>query len=123
MLYESGEDYLETILILKNKLKKVRSIDIANTLGYSKPSVSRAVKILKENGYVDVDENNCIILTEKGLNKAKKVFDRHNTIFEFLNSVLGVDKDNADKDACKIEHIISEVTFNKIKDFLKKGDN
>lgn len=120
MLYESGEDYLETILILKNKLNKVRSIDIANTLGYSKPSVSRAVKILKENGYIDVDENNFIILTEKGLNKASEVFDRHNTIFEFLNSVLGVDEDNADKDACKIEHIISEVTFNKIKDFLKK---
>lgn len=121
MLYESGEDYLETILILKNKFKKVRSIDIANTLGYSKPSVSRAVKILKENGYIDVDENNFIILTEKGLDKASEVFDRHNTIFDFLHSVLGVDKDNADKDACKIEHIISKVTFNKIKDFLKNA--
>ncbi|MGL5972853.1 MAG: metal-dependent transcriptional regulator [Oscillospiraceae bacterium] len=120
-MYESGEDYLETILTLKKKKEYVRSIDIANEFGYSKASISRAMGVLKDTGYIFMDENNYIEFTEKGLIKATQILERHNLIFSFLKDVLGVNEDIADKDACKIEHIISDETFIKLKEHIQKG--
>jgi len=113
-IHESGENYLETILLLNKRNQSVRAIDVANELNYSKPSVSRALGLLKENGYIIID-NNFISLTEKGIAKANSVYQRHIHITNFLISTLGVDKTTAELDACKIEHIISEKTFNLIK--------
>lgn len=115
-MQESQENYLETIymLLLENK-EAIRSVDIANTLNYSKASVSRAMKILKENGYILFNENNTISLTEKGLNKAKAIYERHQVITSFLVQTLGIDQTLAEQDACRIEHIISEETFQKMK--------
>lgn len=117
-IYESGEDYLETILILHNTTGFVRSIDIANKLGYSKPSISRAISILKSNGYITVEKSGEVVLTEKGREKAENVYSRHLLISEFLQKKLGVDEETADSDACKIEHVISEQTFEKLKIFM-----
>lgn len=117
-LQESGENYLETILVLKNRLGYVRSIDIATELGFSKPSISRAVGILKEAGYVVVEPTGNIVLTETGQEMANKVYERHIVISKFLELSLGVDKEIADKDACKIEHIISEESFSKMKEIV-----
>lgn len=119
-LQESGEMYLETILILKERITNVRSIDIANELGFSKPSVSRAVGILKANNYIIVDEMGYITLTENGLNVANKMFERHNIISKAL-MMLGVNEKTAIQDACRIEHIISEESFEKIKLYLNKN--
>ena len=119
-IYESGEDYLETILVLHNTTGFVRSIDIANKLGYSKPSISRAVVILKENGYITVEKSGEIILTEKGREKAESIYARHLVLREFLKNVLGVDEDTANSDACKIEHDISDETFAKLKSFVEE---
>ncbi|NLJ16268.1 MAG: metal-dependent transcriptional regulator [Clostridiales bacterium] len=118
-IQESGEDYLETILILKNRKGYVRSVDIANELGYSKPSVSRAMGILKEAGYITVESGGSICLTEKGQQKAEAVYERHLTITNYLHRVLDVPSDIAAKDACRIEHIISEETFDAIKNAVK----
>lgn len=118
-IQESGENYLETILLLKKRLGTVRSIDIANELGFSKPSISRAVGILKENGYITVERGGNIELTDKGLETASSVFERHQTLTRFLSEKLGVSPENAEEDACRIEHIISEETFSAIKDFMK----
>lgn len=118
-LHESGEDYLETILILKNRQGFVRSIDVANELGFSKPSISRAMSILRDNGYITIELGGNIVLTEKGKEKAGSVYERHVLITEFFVKVLGVDKGIAEKDACKIEHDISDETFLKIKKYLK----
>ena len=104
---ESAENYLETILILSNKNGSVRSIDIANELGFSKPSVSIAMKNLRENGYIDVMGDGSIILLEPGRNIAENLYMRHTVLTEALVT-LGVSKDTASEDACKIEHIISE---------------
>ncbi len=117
-IYESGEDYLETILILKNKNGSVRSIDIASELGYSKPSVSRAVGVLKKAGYILVDEKGHITFTEDGLALAEKIYNRHETISQFFVEVLGISEDTAVKDACRIEHDLSDETFGKICDAL-----
>lgn len=111
---ESRENYLETILILTRRHENVRSIDIANELGYSKPSISRAMKILRKHGYIIIDENGYISLTEIGLNKAKQILEKHLTIKKFLMQ-LGVDEKTAEIDACRIEHIISPITFERIK--------
>ena len=116
-IHESGENYLETILILQNKLGFVRSIDIANELEYTKPSISRAVSILKQAEYITVQESGQIILTEKGMQKANQIYDRHKIITRYLILSLGVSRETADQDACRIEHIISQETFDKIKDF------
>jgi DtxR family transcriptional regulator, Mn-dependent transcriptional regulator len=113
-LQESGEDYLETILILREKRPQVRSIDIVNTTGYSKPSISRAVGILKENNYINVDELGCITLTEQGEKVALGIYERHTLLTKFLVS-MGVSEQVAAEDACRIEHVISEETFEKIK--------
>ena len=113
-LLESGEMYLETILILKNKYGYVRSIDIAHEMNYSKPSVSRAMSFLKEDGYIENDPHGMILLTEKGQAIAEKIYDRHKTLTRYLIS-LGVSEDTAQKDACRIEHVISDESFGKIK--------
>lgn len=123
-LQESGEMYLETILVLKNKIANVRSIDIANELGFSKPSVSRAVSILKSNDYITVNSLGYISLTEKGSKVANTMLERHNLLSKAL-IMLGVDKEIATRDACRIEHVISEQSFDKIKDHIKNlnGNN
>ncbi len=118
-MYESGENYLETILILKRRIGEVRSIDIARELEYSKPSVSRAVGILKEDGLIVVDGSGYIELTEEGKEKAESVYDRHQQLTVFLMETAGVSHEAAEKDACRIEHVISEDTYQGIKRFLK----
>ncbi len=122
-LYESGENYLETILILKKKLGNVRSIDIAGELGYSKPSVSRAIGILKADGYIIVEPNGNICLTDEGMKRANAVYDKHITLTRYLMDVLGVSPQVAENDACRIEHIISEETFEKIKEAVSEIKN
>jgi len=117
-IYESGETYLETILILQEKNGAVRSVDIANELGYSKPSVSRAMGILKKSEYIEIGENGNILLTESGKQKAAEIFNRHKIITEFLMRSLGVSAELADKDACRIEHIISQEVFEKMKKYV-----
>ena len=116
-LHESGEMYLETILILKNRCGYVRSIDIAHELGYSKPSVSRAVSLLKENDYITYDPNGMILLTEKGSEIAESIYERHKVLSKYLIS-LGVSEDTAQRDACRMEHVISPETFDIIKKAL-----
>ncbi len=115
---ESGEDYLETILILQERTGYVRSIDVAAELGFSKPSVSRAVGILKADGFITVNPDGQILLTESGFKRARGVYDRHLLITRFLQDILGVSKKNTDEDACKIEHVISEETFEKLTKFV-----
>lgn len=117
---ESAENYLEAILMLKNKNGYVRSIDIANHLNFTKPSVSVAMKSFREEGYVMVDSAGEISLTEKGLEIAEKMYERHRLIAKGLMA-LGVDEATAYEDSCKIEHDLSVTTFEKIKDHLKKN--
>ena len=116
---ESGENYLEAILVLKNKKGNVRSIDIAHELMVSKPSVSVAMKHFRENGYITVESDGSISLTEKGQAVATRVYERHQIITKALMA-LGVDEITAIEDACKIEHDISEKTFEKLKEFTEK---
>nr|WP_312575960.1 metal-dependent transcriptional regulator [Sedimentibacter sp.] len=123
MIHESGEDYLETILLLYNRNGYVRSIDIANELNYTKPSVSRAMSILKNSDYIVVDKNGHILLTDKGKHTAEKISERHDLIAKFLINVLGVSEENAYNDSCRIEHVISEESFQKIKEYLKTTVN
>lgn len=118
-IYESAEDYLEAILMLRERLGMVRSIDIVNQLGYSKPSVSVAMKRLRENGYIQMDGEGYITLTEAGLEIASRVYTRHRLLTNFFMQ-LGVSKETADADACKIEHDLSEETFQKIKEHAWK---
>jgi len=120
-IYESGEDYLETILLLQNKNGLVRSIDIANELGYTKASISRAMSILKDAEYIVIGEKGNILLTDKGLQKANEVLDRHEVIVEFLVKTLGVDTELADQNACRIEHVISQEVFEKMMDFVREN--
>ncbi len=117
-LMESGEMYLETILILSNKLPQVRSIDVADEMNYSKPSVSRAMGILRNGGYIEVDRNGFITLTQLGKELAEKIYDRHNTLTCARKRIGGSEK-RAAKDACRVEHYISEETFRAIKERLK----
>lgn len=117
-IQESAENYLETILILKNKNGAVRSIDIANELGFSKPSVSVAMKNLRENGYIEVDSSGYITLLDSGRQIAEKIYERHTTLSKWLVS-LGVDAKTAAQDACRIEHIISSESFEAIKKIAK----
>lgn len=118
-LQESGEMYLETILILSRKSNAVRSIDISEYMGYSKPSVSRAMRLLKADGYISVDGGGYITLTESGRKIAEKIYERHNVLAEALK-MLGVSETAAVADACKIEHDISDESFEAIKRHLKK---
>lgn len=119
-MYESGENYLETILLLKKKKGNVRSIDVARELGFSKPSVSRAVGLLKEDGFIETDKDGMILLTKDGLAMAERIYDRHQVLTKFLMNTAMVSKETAEKDACKIEHILSEETYQGIKKFGKE---
>jgi len=113
-IQESGEMYLESILVLKGKLGQVRSIDVVHHTGYSKPSISRALGVLKADGMVTVDENGYIELTDEGREHATKVYERHRILSLFFESI-GVSAPVADSDACKVEHVISDETFERIK--------
>ncbi len=114
---ESSENYLETILILSHRLPAVRSIDIANELAFKKSSVSVAMKHLRENGYITVNDMGNILLTTEGRQIAEMIYERHTLLTGWLES-LGVDKKTADTDACRIEHMISKESFEAIKKFL-----
>ena len=120
-LQESGEMYLETIYRLSKTKTVVRSLDVAEDMGYSKPSVSRAVKLLKDGEYITVDANGYLNLTDHGRDIAEKIFERH-TLLSKLLVKLGVDPYIAAKDACKIEHVISDESFEAIKEFIAKED-
>jgi len=119
-MHESGEDYIETIYLLKKKKGFVRSIDVASELNFSRPSVSRAVGILKEDGYLTVGKDGELELTELGLKKAKSVYEKHTNLTKFLMLTAKVSADVAENDACRIEHIISPETFKGIKKYLKE---
>ncbi len=119
-LQESGEMYLETILILNKKNPAVRAIDISEYMGYSKPSVSRAVGLLKSGGFITVDKDGFIALTEDGLTVANKIYERHTLLTQFLIR-LGVDPDTASEDACKLEHAISDTSFEAIKRYANEN--
>ena len=120
-MQESGEMYLETILILSRK-GPVRSIDVSEYMGYSKPSVSRAVSLLKSGGYLTMEDNGFLHLTEAGKELAEKIYDRHITLTEALLS-LGVDRESASEDACRIEHVISDASFRAIKAHMANWKN
>ena len=117
-IHESGQMYLETIYILRQTKSFVRAIDVGEQLGYTKPSVSRALSILKKDGYVEVDGEGAITLTSKGLAIAETMYTRHTVLTEMLKG-LGVDEKTAAEDACRIEHVISAETFSAMKKTLK----
>ena len=117
---ESSEMYLETILLLTQKQPHVRAIDIVHSTGYTKPSVSRAMGLLRKNGYIAVDDDGYISLTEEGKALSSKILERHRVLSAFLEKI-GVSHDVACDDACKMEHIVSEETFEKMKDYLSKS--
>lgn len=121
-LQESGEMYLETIYILSQKSNYVRSIDVGEYMGFSKPSVSRAVGILKKGGFLNMDKDGALTLTDAGLEIAQKIYERHTTLTDFLIR-LGVDEDTAAEDACKIEHDISDQSFEALKQHVLKYTN
>ena len=115
-LQESGQMYLETIFVLTQNSKAVRAIDVGEYMGFSKPSVSRALGLLKNGGFVIADENGFLSLTEAGLEVARKIYERH-TVMTKLLIYLGVDKETATEDACKLEHAISDKSFEALKKF------
>ncbi len=118
-LQESAEMYLETIYMLSKTKGVVRSIDVAEYMQYSKPSVCRAVGLLKNGGYLLMAKDGALTLTPEGIEVANKIFERHTILSEFLKKI-GVEDEVAAKEACKIEHVISDDTLNKIKEFLEK---
>ena len=118
-LQESGEMYLETILILSREKGSVRSIDISEHMGYSKPSVSRAVGLLKRGNYITVEDDGHILLTDEGRQIAEKIMSRHTLLTRMLES-LGVSRETAAADACKMEHVISDETFDAIKNHMQQ---
>lgn len=122
-LLESGENYLEEILILTKRNGSVRSIDIANKMEYTKASVSRAMSNLKRENYIIMEADGRIILTKEGLKKATAVYEKHCMLTRFINEVLGVDPEIAEKDACRIEHVISPETFAGIKKLVKDNES
>ena len=121
VIHESAENYLESILVLQERRGQVRSIDIVNELGFSKPSVSIAMKKLRENGYSSMEPDGRITLNESGLAIANRIYDRHKTITRFF-MLLGVSEDVATEDACKVEHDISDETFEKIRQFVNASE-
>ena len=118
-IQESGEMYLETILILSREKQYVRSIDVCEYMGYSKPSISRAVSLLRNSGYVDMDDRGYLSLTDSGRAIAEKIYERHLVLSTVLKN-LGVDEKAAVEDACRIEHVISDETFAAIKDHIPR---
>ena len=119
-LQESGEMYLETILVLSQRQRYVRSIDVADYMGYSKPSVSRAVSLLKQGEYITVDREGFLYLTDAGREVAEKIYERHTVLTQLLISI-GVDPETAEEDACRVEHDISDETFKKIKEHVNRS--
>ena len=119
-IQESAENYLETVLMLRQRKGFVRSIDIANEMGFSKPSVSIAMKNLKENGYITIDDGGMISLTDKGREIAEKTYERHTLFTEWLIR-LGVSPEVAAEDACRMEHAVSEESFAAIKNFVQQN--
>ena len=117
---ESAEMYLETILMLTKEKGQVRSIDVARQTGYSKPSISRAMGLLKKRGLIEINELGYITLTDTGKDSAHRILERHHILTEFLLSI-GVDEKNAEEDACRMEHIISDVSLTRIKEFTQKS--
>ena len=117
-LQESGEMYLETIYVLSKEHDSVRSVDVAEHMGYSKPSVSRAVGLLKKGGYLTMAEDGYLTLTDEGKATAKKIFERHTVLSKFL-ALVGVSDEVAAKDACKIEHVVSDETIAAIKKYIE----
>ncbi|MBP5249951.1 MAG: metal-dependent transcriptional regulator [Lachnospiraceae bacterium] len=118
-LQESGEMYLEAIYVLSQNSNMVRAIDVGDYLGYSKPSVSRAVGVLTDGGFITRDTDGCIKLTSAGLKRAKSIYERHTVLTRVLIN-LGVDEETASEDACRIEHYISDKTFSAIKKHMKE---
>ena len=122
VIHQSAEDYLEVILILRKRLGMVRSIDIVNEMHFKKPSVSVAMKKLRESGHIHTDEDGYITLTQQGKEVAERIYERHQVLSSVLVS-LGVDAETAAADACRIEHVISEQTFDCIKQHIEKYGN
>lgn len=118
-LQESGEMYLETILVLSKQQRFVRSIDVAEHMGFSKPSVSRAVSLLKQGEYITVDREGFLYLTDAGREVAEKIYERHTVLTQLLINI-GVDPEVAEADACRVEHDISDETFAKIKEHVHR---
>lgn len=121
-IQESGENYLETILILEKEKGNVRSIDVANHLGFSKASISRAMGILREAGYLVMDDGGNLLLTEAGREKAEQIYGRHRLITRFFVEALQVNPQTAEKDACRIEHVISEETIEQMRQWLQTAE-
>ncbi len=121
-IYASGEDYLEAVLVLQKKKVMVRSVDLARHMGFSKPSISHAVGVLKNGGFLTVNEDGYFHLTEDGREVAEKIYERHQFFTEQLVAV-GVDRETAERDACRIEHAISEEAFQKLKASVEKQSN
>ncbi|MCI6886514.1 MAG: metal-dependent transcriptional regulator [Lachnospiraceae bacterium] len=119
-MHESGENYLETILVLKEKAGSVRSVDVARALNFSKPSVSRAMGILREQGFITVEANGEICLTEAGSQKAEAIYSRHRLLTEFLLSVAGVTREVAEENACRMEHILDQEVVDGIRMYMEK---
>ncbi len=120
-IQESAEDYLEAILVIQERKGNVRSIDVAHHLNFSKPSVSRAMSLLRENGYVQMDKDGLLSLTDAGMEIASRIYERHRLLTEWL-TVLGVSPDVAAEDACRIEHDISEETFARLKEHIAMAE-
>lgn len=119
-MYESGEDYLEAILMIQNEKVDCHSVDVARKLSVSKPSVSRAMGILREDGYIYIDELQHIQFTEKGKAKAEAIYDRHKLLTHFLMKVTGVNEEQAEKNACRVEHVIDSDVVEGIRRFMNK---
>jgi Mn-dependent DtxR family transcriptional regulator len=121
-IYESGENYLETILVLQKEKGSVRSVDVAAELNFSKPSISRAMGILKNVGYIEIESSGNIILTKEGRRVAEDIYERHQLIARFFVEALGVSNEIASQDACRIEHVISDESFGRIKKWLQANE-
>lgn len=115
---ESGENYLETILMLQERNGTVRAVDVASELGYTKASISRAMSILRNDGFVTTGEGGELLFTDAGREKAEQIYDRHRHLTQFLEMALGLDPVIAARDACRIEHVISEETSHAVKEYV-----
>ena len=120
-IHASGEDYLEAVLILQKKQGMVRSIDLARHMGFSKPSISHAVGVLRDGGFLIMDEDGFLHLTDIGREVAEKIYERHQFFTEQLVAA-GVDRQTAEQDACRIEHVISDTSFQKLKEKMRGTD-